>query len=132
MSSRPHTVPTSCQEHPLYNNNVSSDLQRPDELNSSKPLTTMSIPAQARRQTAKGRGLSYGQYSRNGSSSIIHFQDSTHGKPPTGTPRRRGPLKERSREGMRMLRSEGGACWRCKILKKQVGIHQSALHSILC
>jgi len=28
---------------------------------------------------------------------------------------------------MRILRSEGGACWRCKILKKQVGLNESPL-----
>ena len=70
--------------------------------------------------------MSCGPSSRKALPFIIHFQDSKTGKLARGTPRRRGPLKEGSREEMRVLKSEGGACWRCKILKKQVGIYESA------
>ena len=33
---------------------------------------------------------------------------------------RRGPLKDGAREKAKLLKSKGGACWRCKVLKKQV------------
>ena len=34
--------------------------------------------------------------------------------------KRRGPLTEGGRDNIKRLRSKGGACWRCKVLKKQV------------
>lgn len=33
---------------------------------------------------------------------------------------RRGPLKDGARAKAKLLKSKGGACWRCKVLKKQV------------
>jgi hypothetical protein len=35
-------------------------------------------------------------------------------------PGRRGPLSTSTRQGIEDVKLEGGACWRCKILKKPV------------
>lgn len=36
--------------------------------------------------------------------------------------KRRGPLTEGGRDNIKRLRAKAGACWRCKVLKKQVGL----------
>ena len=38
---------------------------------------------------------------------------------------RRGPLTDDAREKAKLLKSKGGACWRCKVLKKQVSLSTS-------
>ena len=58
---------------------------------------------------------------------IMHFHDSKQGKRPQGSRCRQGPLKESGRKGMRILKAKGGACWRCRILKKQVSICKSII-----
>ena len=35
---------------------------------------------------------------------------------------RRGPLTDDARKKAKLLKSKGGACWRCKVLKKQVSL----------
>jgi hypothetical protein len=37
-------------------------------------------------------------------------------------PGRRGPLDASTLKGIETVKQEGGACWRCKILKKPVGL----------
>lgn len=58
---------------------------------------------------------------------IMQFHDGKKSKSAGGSVGRRGLLKEGGREGMRILKKGGGACWRCKILKKQVGVSTSAI-----
>ena len=36
---------------------------------------------------------------------------------------RRGPLTENGRRDMRALEAAGGACWRCKVLRRKVSLH---------
>jgi len=45
---------------------------------------------------------------------------------------RRGPLSESGRRDMRALESAGGACWRCKVLRRKVSKPQPPLRSSLC
>jgi hypothetical protein len=47
-------------------------------------------------------------------------------------PGRRGPLKDSTREGVEKIKQEGGACWRCKILKKPVSRAEISILFELC
>ena len=53
---------------------------------------------------------------------IMHSQNGRKDKNAPRIGRRHGPLDERGRKGMKVLKAKGGACWRCKILKKQVSL----------
>lgn len=44
-------------------------------------------------------------------------------------PRRRGPLSASTIQGIEIVKQEGGACWRCKILKKPVGLTDYSIMS---
>ena len=45
---------------------------------------------------------------------------------------RRGPLSESGRRDMRALESAGGACWRCKVLRRKVSKPNPPLKPSLC
>ena len=49
----------------------------------------------------------------------ILFSDDNNG---SHVAKRRGPLSEGGRDNIKRLRTRGGACWRCKVLKKQVNL----------
>jgi hypothetical protein len=91
-------------------------------------LDTRVFVSQGEEHVEVGRGLSQQQpLFEQKSTFIVQFQDGKESKSAGGSVGRRGPLKEGGREGMRILKRGGGACWRCKILKKQVGVSESAI-----
>ncbi len=92
-------------------------------------LDTRSFVSQGEEHVEESRSLSQQQQPlfENKSTFIIQFQDGRNNESAGGRVGRRGPLKEGGREGMRILKRGGGACWRCKILKKQVGVSKSAV-----
>lgn len=91
-------------------------------------LDTRPTISQGEEHVEESRSLSQQQpLFEKESSFIIQFQDGRKSKSAGGSVGRRGPLKEGGREGMRILKNKGGACWRCKILKKQVGVSKLAV-----
>ena len=51
---------------------------------------------------------------------IFDLRNNENGKICNGRPGRRGPLNESTRQSIENVKLEGGACWRCKMLKKPV------------
>ena len=111
--------PIQHQERTVYNNKALSDNQRFDELFLSSAQDSTSISSQAL-QTDVAPLISYRPNSKNERPLDIQFLDRTNDKVNKGRPRRRGPLKEGSRDEMKKFKTDGGACWRCKVLRKQV------------
>ena len=115
------------QEHKVYNDQISSDEQGRD----AHPLPTFSeyILSQAQWQTNVKPLVSYGLNSKSKKPLEIKFQHSANDRVHQERPRRRGPLKEGSRDEMKKLRTNGGACWRCKVLRKQVRVQYDCVNA---
>ena len=52
---------------------------------------------------------------------VFDIRDDTTKASPSTRPKRRGPLTSASRGNIERVKESGGACWRCKMLKKSVG-----------
>jgi len=66
-----------------------------------------------------------GQSISNRISSWNFFHSGISSRRPRG---RRGPLSEKSRKEIRVLEGAGGACWRCRILRRKVRRRRSPRH----
>lgn len=112
--------PSQHQEHLVYNDKALSDTPHFDDLLSSSSQNSTTVSTRAQLQTDAGPLISYGPNSGNKPPSDIQILDWTKDKVNKRRPRRCGPLKEGSLDEMKKLKTDGGACWRCKVLRKQV------------
>lgn len=74
----------------------------------------------------EGRSLADGTFVTSGkraySEYVFDIEKDENGNLSKRKPARRGPLNESTIQGIDALKQGGGACWRCKILKKPVSM----------
>ena len=122
--------PIQSQEHTVYNDQISSDGQSRDVHPLPDSQNSTYILSQAQRQTDVTPLVSCGPISNSKKPLEIKFHHSANDRVHQERPRRRGPLKEGSRDEMKRLRTNGGACWRCKVLRKQVRVQYDYVNAI--
>lgn len=76
----------------------------------------------SQQHTALTEGVFVASKKRLYSEYVFDSKERGNGGPVKRKPGRRGPLSDSTREGVEKIKQEGGACWRCKILKKPVSI----------
>lgn len=114
--------PWDCSRYLFYQN--ANDLskvqgsQGPNGFGPSPPPTDP-IQAQARTSLPQTQELRQRTKSRRPSHCNILFVDGNNG---SHVAKRRGPLTEGGRDNIKRVRTKSGACWRCKVLKKQVSL----------
>ena len=103
------------------NSNV-SNVQGYCELNGFGPPPPDPLQAQARTSLPQTQESRQRPNPPRPSYCNVLFLDGNNG---SHVAKRRGPLTEGGRDNIKRLRTKGGACWRCKVLKKQVSLLKS-------